>query len=162
MRELTVERLRELLDYNAETGEFFWKVSRGYIARKGSKAGTTNNRGYLVIKIDGKIYQAHRLAWYHFYGEWPKDMISHENENKTNNKIDNLKDTNASGNKHNDTFVQANKKSRLPRVVFRNGNYFQAQIKLNCKIEYLGIYKTVEEAEAAYLKRKQEILNSRK
>ena len=90
---LTAEELRKLLDYNPETGEFYWKVDRVCI-HAGTKAGIVHHRGYVTITIKGKSYLAHRLAWLHYYGEWPaNDMyqIDHINGNRADNRIINLR-----------------------------------------------------------------------
>jgi hypothetical protein len=163
MKELTVDRLRELLDYNPETGEFVWKVGRKGTKGKGSIAGNINkDTGYIHIGIDGKRYKAHRLAWYHHFGEWPRLEISHLDNVKVNNSITNLKDTNHSDNKHNDSAVRSDKTSELPRGVYPSGKGFKAQISLNGKEEYLGTFQTIAEASQAYISRKQEILAARK
>ena len=58
---LTVERLREVLDYNPETGAFRWKVNTGNNTRVGAIAGTLV-KGYRFIRIDNVRYSARRLA----------------------------------------------------------------------------------------------------
>lgn len=85
---LTVERLREVLEYNPDTGEFSRLKGRrkvGGISR--------SNRGYpyIRIKIDGKSYLAQRLAWLYMTGEWPDNEIDHENRNSLDNKWLNLR-----------------------------------------------------------------------
>ena len=59
---LTQERLKEVLYYNPEIGEFIWNISHENI-REGDVAGTKTDFGYIAIRIDNKIYKAHRLAW---------------------------------------------------------------------------------------------------
>lgn len=59
--ELSAERLRELLDYDPQTGEFAWKPQ---------KAGTLTSDGYIQICVDGKRYRAQRLAVLHMTGKW--------------------------------------------------------------------------------------------
>jgi hypothetical protein len=63
-RTLTAQRLREVVDYNPETGEFRWVAVSPYAhrVRIGDVAGTTNNQGYRMIRVDGSGRQAHRLA----------------------------------------------------------------------------------------------------
>jgi hypothetical protein len=93
---MPVEDLRKLLRYNAETGGMTWLVERGCNAhrmRPGSIAGTISSNGYLVIKINGRFYKGHRLAWYLASGEWPDRTleIDHINEVKGDNRLCNLR-----------------------------------------------------------------------
>jgi hypothetical protein len=87
---LTVERLRELLTYDPETGELRWRVTRRRAA-KGSLAGTLNRNGYRNIEVEQRCYKAHRLAWLYVTGEWPKETIDHINCKRDDNRWANLR-----------------------------------------------------------------------
>lgn len=84
--------LADLLIYDPITGNFFWRVSIGANAKAGVKVKCANNRGYARIKIRGKFYLAHRLAWLISYGAWPKAEIDHIDGNGCNNVLTNLRD----------------------------------------------------------------------
>ena len=93
MIELTLYLLKKLLHYNPRTGIFTWKISSKYSCVKiGDIAGCKNKDGYIIIGIDGKNYQAHRLAWFYTYGVWPKDQLDHEDHIRHHNWIDNLRE----------------------------------------------------------------------
>lgn len=89
MSELTLERVKELLHYDQETGLFYWNAKRGRCAKL-SVAGSWNSYGYRRIKVDGRGYPAHRLAWLHVHGRWPQGEIDHINGIKHDNRIANL------------------------------------------------------------------------
>jgi hypothetical protein len=95
-RKLTAERVRELLDYNPETGEFTWKPRPGspiFNTRfAGKRAGCPDAHGYIQIMVDCCNYKAHRLAWLWVHGTLPADKeVDHRDRNRANNRIRNLR-----------------------------------------------------------------------
>src|SRR5262245_57168181 len=88
---LEVTRLRELLKYIPETGDFYWKKPRRGMVQ-GACAGTLINNGYIHIVIDGHAFKAHRLAWFYVNGVWPKQQIDHINGKRADNRICNLRE----------------------------------------------------------------------
>jgi hypothetical protein len=89
--DLTAEYLRQLLSYDPDTGLFRWRVQLGFRGKVGAVAGTTHSKGYRQIRIDGRIYRAHRLAWLYIHGEWPSGGLDHIDGNPANNAIANLR-----------------------------------------------------------------------
>jgi hypothetical protein len=88
---LTQDYLKSILRYEPHTGKFFWLVDKGRVGA-GDKAGTRSRRGYVDIKIDGRSYLAHRLAWLYMTGEFPIHEIDHINGNPSNNRWINLRE----------------------------------------------------------------------
>lgn len=148
-RELTQERLKSLLSYNPETGEFTWLVG-GSGRRAGEIAGTPNRNGsgkvYMSIGIDGKTYRSHRLAWLYAYGGWPKDQIDHIDQDSTNNRLSNLRSvTNAENSKNQK--IPKNNSSGVTGVYFRNKRQkWEAKITVNGKLIYLGLFDLKDDA----------------
>ena len=87
---LTAERARELLDYDRDTGIFTWRKARPGVSL-GSEAGGVNQRGYIRIGLDGRLYRAHRIAFLIIDGEWPQNCVDHKDRNPANNRWDNLR-----------------------------------------------------------------------
>ena len=144
---LTQERLRELLDYDPETGIFRWRAARG--ATKPGAAGCPNKRGYLRICIDYKLYYCHRLAWLYVHGEWPRE-IDHRDLDKSNNRIGNLRVATRTQN-------NANMAKKRDNTSGLKGAYFDkrkarwgAGLKVNKRFKFLGYFATKEQAHAAY------------
>jgi hypothetical protein len=105
----TIERIREVLGYNPETGIFVWKkrndVRPCWNARHaGKKTGVkTNIHGFysICIVIDSKTYRAHRVAWAYVHGYWPKNEIDHINLDPCDNRIANLREADRAQNECN-------------------------------------------------------------
>ncbi len=144
---LTQERLKELLNYDPATGIFTNRVVRQGM-RKGANsiAGTKNIHGYIVIQIDGHKVGAHRLAWLYMYGDWPVNQIDHINRVRDDNRIANLRDVTASENVHNAANWTKNTSGVRNVVWHKRNKKWQAQIMVNNKYKYLGLYNDLEEA----------------
>ena len=152
---LSAKRLREILDYNPETGVFTWKVMLAHRRKPGDVAGSLTH-GYIEIGIENHSYRAHRLAWLYIYGELPKEMIDHIDGNRANNSIDNLRLATSRQNSQNKRESSPTKVScKLLGVTWNiERECWQAQIGHVGKNIYLGLYKTETAAHAAYLKAK--------
>ena len=149
-RMLEPARLRELLSYDAATGEFRWIKSNSNRALAGSVAGrSTNCDGYKEIQVDKRLYKAHRLAWLFVYGEWP-DQIDHINGDRCDNRIENLRNVTGALNTHNQTKPHSTNRSGALGVVRKPNGRFQAEIRVLGRKRCLGTYGSVEAASAAY------------
>ena len=153
---LTQARLRELLDYDPKTGGFTWRMRRNQLALEGGKAGTHDSHGHVQICVDGTLYLAHRLVWMYVYGLWPNLDVDHINGIKYDNRIENLRDVSTSMNCQNELKARSNSQTKLLGThQVRYG--FIAQISVNGKKRHIGLFKTAEEAHAAYIKTKREL-----
>ena len=153
MKKLTVTHLRQVLDYSQDTGIFRWKILNKYYhngSRKvGDIAGGFDGKGYTWIRIDGKIYPAHRLAWFYVYGAWPKDQIDHINLNKSDNRIGNLREADSRQNRANS---KPRSSSGLKGAHFsKHHRLWRSGIIYKDKRVDLGFYKTAREAHLAYM-----------
>ena len=61
--------------------------------RKNSN-GCLDKDGYLILKIKGRRFKAHHIAWLLCYGDFPKHELDHINRNRSDNRIDNLRESN--------------------------------------------------------------------
>jgi hypothetical protein len=146
---LDVNQIIERLDYNPDSGEFRWKV-KTKTGQIGGIAGNVNHRGYRSIWIDGLQFYAHRLAWLISFGEWPDVDIDHINENKSDNRISNLRKATRSENMFNRK-ANKNNTSGVKGVSFcRQTKRWVAQITVNRKNIKLGRFDTIEEAANIY------------
>ena len=54
-------------------------------------AGGDSSNGYWYIRIDGKGYLGHRLAWLYMHGHFPDGMLDHKNHNRSSCRIADLR-----------------------------------------------------------------------
>ena len=150
---ITQSRLQQCLNYDPLTGIFTWKeIRRGL--RTGDKAGCTRAKGYIAIRVDDKLYFAHRLAWFYVNGVWPKHCIDHINGIPDDNRIANLRDVEVRVNQENFRKARKNNLSGFLGVT-TDKNRFSAKIQVNKKSIYLGSFKTPEQAHEKYLQAKR-------
>ena len=143
MSTLTAEWLRRILHYNPETGVFVWRVKpRRTKVKAGAIAGYRNSQGYWKIKIEGRKYSAHRLAWLYTTGRFPAGQLDHIDGERGNNRLINLREATHAENARNRLVAG---KSGL-RGVRRVGEKYQVRIRGN----HLGMFDTIEKAYAVY------------
>lgn len=145
---ITAERVREVLDYDLETGVFTW-AKGGHGIFFGSIAGTKKNTGYICIKIDGKMYRAHRLAWLYVHGAFPDGDIDHVSRVRDDNRISNLRVASKAENAQNRSKNRNNKSGVAGVYWHKLSKKWAAQIKVNRISIHLGSYKDIDEAKAA-------------
>lgn len=147
--DLTAECLREMLDYDRDTGIFNWRVSPSRNVKAGARAGTNKGSwGYVEIRVKGRIYGAHRLAILHVTGEWPTELVDHRNGVRTDNRYANLRCCTNAQNVQN-SCVKSSSATGVKGVGRMDGKY-RAEIKANKKRYWLGDFETLEEAKRAY------------
>lgn len=155
---LTAERLREVLNYDPETGVFTWKASKGSKAQAGDEAGYVHKTlGYRYIQLDGKMYLAHRLAHLYMTGEFPIKVIDHKNKTSFDNTWLNLRDVTYAVNSQNHKVSKANASGATGVSWDPKRNKWRARIVLNRKDIHLGRFDSFEEALEARKQAEQEL-----
>lgn len=144
----TQKYLRSILHYAPDTGWFTWtNPPKNHTRMQGQQAGATRT-GYVMIKIDGQRYKAHRLAWLYVHGIVPGARIDHRDGDPFNNAISNLREATQAEN-----IANARLKSGkvLPKGVRLNGDGYTARISYEKKLITIGTFPTIEAAATAYL-----------
>ena len=146
---LTQARLKELLQYDPNTGGFTWRVNRPRV-KAGCNAGTLDSKQYRRISIDAKVYLAHRLAWLYMYGEWPATELDHINRNRNDNRIGNLRLADRSINTQNCNQRVDNVSGHRGVGWHKLSQRWRARISVRNKVVNLGSFHTFDEAVQAY------------
>jgi len=139
---ITQEELKELLNYNPETGIFTYKKKKAKCT-PGKIAGTYHVNGYTHIQLNRKIYKAHRLAWLYVYGYFPQ-FIDHINCDRGDNRLCNLREATLTQNNQN-TKISKNNTSGVKGVAWHKGaKKWCATMDANGKRMYLGLFTDLE------------------
>lgn len=139
------------LAYDERTGTFTRR-------KTGRPAGSRTGEGYIEIRVNGRRYYAHRIAWLMVTGEWPKYNIDHINGDRADNRFANLRDVSQSVNRQN--VKKAKGRSGYVGVSWHEGDQaWRARITLpgEANARHIGSFKTAEEARDAYLAAKATI-----
>lgn len=148
------EEAMQLLRYEPDTGIFYWLIkrnSRGGVVAPGVIAGTASGQGYVQIKVLGRLWRAHRLAWLFQTGAPPPkgQEIDHINGERADNRWVNLRLATRSRNSLN-IGVKANNRSGVTGVSWAaRWQKWDARIRVDGQLHYLGRYEIKEDAIAA-------------
>lgn len=145
---LDAQRLRELLVYNPETGEFF---------RNGEACGSVKGHRYVRVWLDQKLHYGHRLAYLYMTGEWPEYGVDHEDGDGLNNKWLNLRPASQKQNLQNLRTSKGPTSDRLGVSWHRAAGKWTSNITTNGKRVYLGLFDDEENAYQAYLSAKRQM-----
>lgn len=163
----SVDLLRKIIRLDPETGFLYWlerpvdmfqpahRMTKEHVANwwnsrhAGNRAlAFTNRKGYLVGKINGRYAASHRVVWALAHGEWPDDQVDHINGNKSDNRPENLRVVNNSGNQRNSRLLARNW-TGFPGIALAKSGRWQAHIKEDGRQITLGTFDTKAEAIAA-------------
>jgi hypothetical protein len=145
----TADEIGGRLTYDAATGVFSW-AKRGRGCRLRPNAGYLDPNGYVTIRVFGRLYRAHRLAFLLVNREWPRDQIDHVNGNRSDNRWSNLRLATHTENTRNSSRHQDGS-SRFKGVYYdTDQGRWVAQIRRGGKTTFLGRFVAEEDAAAAY------------
>jgi hypothetical protein len=147
-----VQAAKNSLHYDQDSGIFTWIKSANNKVKVGSRAGTKEKRGYIIIQLNKKTIKAHRLAWLMVHGSFPNGEVDHIDNNPSNNRISNLRVVNRSKNQMN-ARPPVHNKSGFKGVHFcKSKNKWVATIGKNGKKEFIGYFNDFESAKKSRLK----------
>lgn len=152
------ELLRKLLRYDPDTGKLFWlprpvemfaSVGAGKTwntKHADQEAGSPCDRGYLRIKVYGRMISCHRIAWLLHTGHWPSAEIDHINGNTSDNRIINLRDVLPCVNLRNAKKRLNNTSGKTGVYLHKKSGKWMASIGIGGKLKHIGLYASIDEA----------------
>lgn len=145
---ITQARLKELLHYDPETGHFTWLVSNSNRAPAGSRAAPSGGTGYRQIRVDGRLYMTHRLAFLYMTGDFPPDDVDHINRIPSDNRWGNLRPATRRENLSNTALPRHNTSGHRGVSWNRRRGKWHACGKHGGRNIHLGYFADLEEAAA--------------
>lgn len=142
---LTQDRLNERLSYDPETGIFVWKTTRKSCVA-GTKAGCVMAKGYIAICVDYHHYLAHRLVFLWETGEFPNGQVDHIDQNRSNNKRNNLRIVLPFENSWNSKIGKYNTSGIKGVSWSKSSNKWSVCLKVRNKKIHIGLFTDKEEA----------------
>ena len=154
------EHILSIYRYDPNDGNIYFKQNIGN-KKAGQKAGSIcKNNDYSRIKFGKKSKLSHRVAWFLYYGKWPKNFIDHINGIKNDNKIENLREATRRQNSLN---KKIHRDGQLIGAHYDKHKYKKkwiAKMSINGKSKFLGSYATKEEAHKRYVEHLKSIGDS--
>lgn len=146
---ITQSFLREIFDY--KDGNLIWKIDRTNGVKANDIAGSKQKSGYVRISINNHPYSAHRLIFLWHHGHLPK-AIDHIDRNRSNNRIENLREATATQNQGNRSLNKTNTSGYRGVGWHKKYCKWVARISINGKLKNLGQFSDIEDAKKAYCK----------
>lgn len=146
---ITQKYLLETFHY--KNGFLIWKSDRSVHVKAGDVAGTIAKSGYSQIRINGKTYKTHRLIFIMHHGYFP-GFVDHIDRNKSNNKIENLREASLVQNQGNRKMDKRNTSGYRGVSWYKKDKKWGARITMHGKKKFLGLFEDPKDAYQAYCK----------
>ena len=152
------ELLRQLLRYEPETGELYWRTRTPCMFKRETDCKAWNvkyagrealrsigSHGYRNGSIKNKSILAHVAAYAIYYGEYPNN-VDHINGIRTDNRIKNLRSVTKRENSLNRAMSSKNTSGHTGVVWIKHIKKWQAKIKIHGKQISLGFFSEINDA----------------
>jgi hypothetical protein len=158
IRQLSLRRAKELLNYDPSSGELRWRVDRfsgrnKVQAAAGSVAGHRHVDGYIRVKIDKVVYHAQHIIWLLQTGRYPSREIDHKDGDTYNNRWKNFRLATTQENGRNRGVHKSNTSGA--KGVDRHKGKWRSRIIVDYKQIHLGSFYNFEDAVKARLNAEQ-------
>ena len=118
--------------------------------RKGSLAGWSDPKGYVLVRYKEALVRAHNILWLYHYGVWPDFTIDHINNKPWDNRLSNLRKSTIAENMANQR-LQSRREGKFKGVhKDKDKKNYYVKIKKHGQQQYVGSYTSELEAAMAY------------
>ena len=165
MASIPISTLKQVIRYDAESGKLFWlerplsmfhktknksaeHVWKWWNNRFANKEAFTAKgvENCFAGRIFGVCHYAHRVAWALHFEDWPPIDIDHEDGDRSNNRITNLRLASHQENMQNKKLYRTNISGTHGVSFNSRSQKWQAYITVNKKREHLGYFGEMEMA----------------
>ena len=87
--------------YDHDTGQLIRVSSRKPVYVYYKPRQRRSKQPYGLVKVEGRKLAVHRVVWAVVYGSWPEGIVDHINRDTTDNRIENLRIVDPTGNSRN-------------------------------------------------------------
>lgn len=131
---VTMDRLKEMLDFDPEVGVFIWRQRPCHNSKRhpGEPAGSKKPNGYLYITIDGRSYVGSQLAFFWVHGRWARGQVGLANGDRSDFRAENLVEMRTAPGKHDHTTREGRAR--------RNKAYWEANPDFRRELEFKRYY----------------------
>lgn len=156
---LPIAYLHECLECDESTGiltwrdrpkdlfknEMGWRGFQGFVG----KPATSLSNGYFRVRLNGRLFVAHKVVFAMVCGRWPVDELDHINGRRDDNRISNLREVSRRENCRNVALRSNNTSGVLGVYWKKDTKKWVAQIKANGKVRVIGAFANKDDASAA-------------
>ena len=139
--ELTQELVKELFEYKEEG--LYWKIKPATRVQNGDRFGHIGVKGYRKGTIKNKTYTEHRLIFLYHHGYLPK-LVDHVNGNKSDNRIENLREASWKQNLRNSKRSKRNTSGHKGVSWIASRKRWQVTIMTDYSNSFKGYFKDFE------------------
>lgn len=137
----TQDRLKQYIEYNPTTGEFFRLKPEHLVGKINTVDGD-----YIRFVVDGVRTQAHRWAFLYMTGSFPEEMVDHINHNKLDNRWENLRPVTNQENQRNMKKPKDNTSGVVGVYWHKPAKRWLASIRVDSRLVHLGSFASFSDA----------------
>lgn len=143
-----------LFIYDSTEGQLLWKETASPKVA-GKVAGYLSGK-YLFVRYEGKAYALHKVVYEMHFGSI-ETPVDHIDQNKLNNRIENLRAATKSQNEANTGKRSTNTSGYKGVYWLKNANKWRAKIDHNKKQIHIGLFTDKNAAAIAYNQKATEL-----